>query len=163
MKRAHRVAVSEAPPSTVGSPDYADAFGVTRSPADLRSAEQWARDGFESLPVTMRRPLLLIHRWILGFHLGPWVSPEHVLGWRIVTSEPELLHLEARSPLLRGHMVWRLHPERLVLTTFLQYQMRRSALVVWAVIGNIHRGGGPYLLNLAAERRSQPTSRRSPR
>jgi hypothetical protein len=93
-------------------PDYADAFEVTRTPTDQRSAEQWARDGFEGLPVTMRRPLLLIHRWILGFRLGPWASPEHVLGWRIVTSEPELLHLEARSPLLSGHMVWRLHPER---------------------------------------------------
>jgi hypothetical protein len=145
--------VSETPPSTVTSPDYADAFEVTRTPTDQRSAEQWARDGFEALPVTTRRPLLLIHRWILGFSLGPWASPEHVLGWRIVTSEPELLHLEARSPLLSGHMVWRLHPERLVMTTFLQYEMRRSASVVWAVIGNIHRGGGPYLLNLAARRR----------
>jgi hypothetical protein len=153
MQRAHRAAVSETPPSTIALPDYADAFEVTRTPTDQRSAEQWARDGFEGLPVTMRRPLLLIHRWILGFRLGPWVSPEHVLGWRIVTSEPELLHLEARSPLLSGHMVWRLHPERLVMTTFLQYEMRRSASVVWAVIGNIHRGGGPYLLNLAARRR----------
>jgi hypothetical protein len=162
-ERAHRAAVSEPPPSTIASPDYADAFEVTRTPTDQRSAEQWARDGFERLPVTMRRPLLLIHRWVLGFRLGPWGSPEHVLGWRIVTSDPELLHLEARSPLLSGHMVWRLHPERLVMTTFLQYEMRRSAWMVWAVIGNIHRGGGPYLLNLAAGRCSQPTSRRPPR
>ena len=162
-KRVHRVVVSEAPPSTVASPDYADAFEVTRSPTDRRSAEQWARDGFEDLPVTMRRPLLLIHRWILGFRLGPWASPEHVLGWRIVTSEPELLHLEARSALLNGHMVWRLHSERLVMTTFLQYEKRRTASVVWAVIGNIHRGGAPYLFKLAADHRSQPASRRSPR
>lgn len=149
-KRAHRVVVSEKPPSTVASPDYADAFEVTRSPTDRRSAEQWARDGFEGLPVTIRRSLLLVHRWILGFHLGPWASSEHVLGWRIVTSEPELLHLEAQSTLMSGHMVWRLHHERLVMTTFLQYEMRRTAPVVWAVIGNIHRGGAPYLLKLAA-------------
>ncbi len=142
--------VSEAPPSTVATPDYADAFEVARSPTDRRSAEQWAREGFERLPVPMRRSVLLIHRWILGFHLGPWVSPDHVFGWRIVTSEPELLHLEARSALLNGHMVWRLHRERLVMTTFLRYEMHRTAPAIWAVIGNIHRGGGPYLLRLAA-------------
>lgn len=149
-KPAHRIEVSEASPSTVASPDYADAFEVTRSPTDRRSAEQWARDGAERLPVTLRRSGLLIHRWILGFHLGPWVSSSHVFGWRIVTSEPELLHLEARSTLLSGHMVWRLHHERLVMTTFLQHEMHRTAPVVWAVIGNIHRGAAPYLLKLAA-------------
>ncbi len=149
-KRAHRVVVSETPPSTVASPDYADAFEVTRSPTDRRSAEQWARDGFERLPVSARRSVLLIHRWILGFRLGQWASPNHVFGWQIVTSGPELLHLEARSTLLNGHMVWRLHDERLVMTTFFQYERRRTASVVWAVLGNIHRGGAPHLLKLAA-------------
>jgi hypothetical protein len=154
-KRAHSVVVSEMPPSTVASPDYADAFEVTRSPTDRRSAEQWARDGFERLPVTIRRSGLLIHRWILGFRLGPRTSSKHVFGWQIVTSEPELLHLEARSTLLRGHMVWRLHHERLVMTTFLEYEVRRTAPVVWAVIGNIHRGAAPYLLELAATTRKR--------
>ncbi|HXB65852.1 MAG TPA: hypothetical protein VNV42_13370 [Solirubrobacteraceae bacterium] len=142
--------MSETPPSTVTSPDYGDAFEVTRSPTDRRSAERWARDGFGGLPLAARRSVLFLHRWVLGFPLGPWVSPEHVFGWRIVTSEPELLHLEARSTLLNGHMVWRLHPERLVMTTFFQYEKRRAAPAVWAVLGNIHRGGAPYLLNLAA-------------
>jgi hypothetical protein len=148
--RAHRVAVAEEPPSPGALPDYADAFEVARGPTDRRSAEQWARDGFERLPVTTRRSVLLVHRWILGFRLGPWASPNHIFGWRIVTSEPELLHLEARSTLLSGHMVWRLHHEQLVMTTFLQYKMSRTAPVVWAVIGSIHRGGAPYLLGLAA-------------
>jgi hypothetical protein len=80
-----------------------------------------------------------------------------------VTSEPEILHLEARSKLLNGHMVWRLDRERLMMTTFLQYEMSRTASVVWAVLGNIHRGGATYLLELAADDRSQPTNRRSPR
>jgi hypothetical protein len=161
-KRAHRVVVSETPPLTVTSPDYADAFEVTRSPTDRRPAEQWARDGFERLPVPTRRSVLLVHRWILGFRLGPWTSSSHVFGWRIVTSEPELLHLEARSTLLNGHMVWRLHHDRLVMTTFLQYERRRTASVVWAVIGNIHRGGAPYLLDLLADHSPQPASPRSP-
>lgn len=149
-ERAHRVVVSETPPSSVASPDYADAFEVSRSRTDRRSAEQWARDGFERVSLPTRRSLLFVHRWILGFRLGPWASPNHVLGWRIVTSEPELLHLEARSRLLRGHMVWRLHDERLVMTTFLYYEMRRTTPVVWAVIGKLHRGGAPDLFELAA-------------
>lgn len=161
--RAHRVAVVEEPPSTGALPDYADAFEVPRSLADPRSAEQWARDGFERLPLAARQAVLLLHRWVLGFPLGPWSSPEHVFGWRIVTSEPELLHLQARSSLLCGHMVWRLHNERLIMTTFLQYEMRRTAPAVWAVLGNVHRGGGPYLLELAADHRSRPASHRSPR
>jgi hypothetical protein len=147
--RAHRVAVSEHPPSR-GAIGYADAFTVARSQTDRRSAEQWARGGFGRLPLPARQSVLLLHRWVLGFPLGPWSSPDHVFGWRIVKSEPELLHLEARSPLLTGHMVWRLGPERLMMTTFLQYERRRAAPAVWAVLGNIHRGGGPYLLELAA-------------
>jgi hypothetical protein len=51
---------------------------------------------------------------------------------------------------MNGHMVWRLHHERLTMTTFLQYEMRRTAPLVWAFVGNIHRGGAPRLLKLAA-------------
>jgi hypothetical protein len=148
--RAHPVAVAEKPPSAVALPDYADAFEVTRRTTDRRSAERWARDGFERLPVAARRSGLLAHRWILGFRLGPWVSPNHVFGWEIAASEPELLHLEARSKLLSGHMVWRLHDTRLVMTTFLRYEMHRTASVVWAALGNVHRGAAPHLLELAA-------------
>jgi hypothetical protein len=142
--------VSETPPPTVASPYYADAFEIARSPTDQRSAEQWARDFFERLPAAIRRPGLLIHRWILGFSLGPWTSSEHIFGWRIVTSEPELLHLEARSTLFGGHMVWRLDDERLTMTTFIQYETRRTAPAVWAIIGNLHRGSARCLLGLAA-------------
>ena len=154
--RAHRVAVTEKPPSAVASPDYADAFEVARRPADRRSAEQWARDGFGRLPVAARRSGLLAHRWVLGFRLGPRASPDHVFGWGIATSEPDLLHLEARSTLFSAHMVWRLHDTRLVMTTFLRYETHRTASLVWAVIGNVHRGGAPHLLELAA---SAPASR----
>lgn len=148
--RAHRVAVTEKPPPAVAPPDYADAFEVARRPADRRPAERWARDGFERLPAAARRSGLLAHRWLLGFRLGPWASPDHVFGWRIATSEPELLRLEARSALLGAHMAWRLHDTRLVMTTFLRYEKRRRASVAWAALGNVHRGAAPQLLELAA-------------
>jgi len=134
-------------------PDYADAFEINKSQSDTRSAERWARDGFERLPLVARRSALFLHRWVLGFPLGPWSSSEHIFGWRIVSSRRELLHLEARSTLLTGHMVWRTAQEQLVMSTFLYYQ-RRDASVVWAMLGNVHRGGAPYLLELAADNRS---------
>jgi hypothetical protein len=150
-RRAHRVVPTETLSPLVASADYVDAFEVARNPTDRRSAEQWARDGFGSLPEATRRPLLLTHRWILGFRLGPWSSSDHILGWRIMTSEPELLHLEARSYLFRGHMLWRLHPDRLTMTTLLDYEVPGVAPAIWGVVGNVHRNGSPYLLSLAAK------------
>lgn len=149
-ERGHRVPVTEELPLGVFSPDYADAFEVARSPTDHRSAERWARDGFERLPREARRSALLIHRWIFGFRLGPWASPDHVFGWKIAMSDPDFLHLEARSRLLSGDMVWRLHDTRLVMTTFLRYEMQRTGSVIWGALGNVHRGGAPHLLSLAA-------------
>ncbi len=72
--RAYRVAVTERPPFALASPDYADVFEVARRRTDDRSAERWARDGFERLPVAARRAALLAHRWIFGFRLGPWAG-----------------------------------------------------------------------------------------
>ena len=148
--RARRVAVTEIPPPAVDRPDYADAFEIARTQSDERSAETWARDGFERLPTAARRSGLLAHRCILGFRLGPRGSSEHVFGWRIAVSDPDLLLLEAQSRLFSGQMVWRLYESRLVMTTFLRYEMRRTGSAVWSVIGNVHRGGAPHLLRLAA-------------
>jgi hypothetical protein len=149
-ERAHRVAVHEPPPPAAGAPDYADAFAVARRPGDDRSAEAWARGGFDRIPPLTREAGLLTHRIALGFRLGPWASPEHVFGWRIVSSEPEVLHLRARSGWLRGDMVWRLGEARLVMTTFVGYEMPRVGSLVWGAIGNVHRACAPYLLALAA-------------
>ena len=148
-ERAHQVEVTEAPPAAV-SPDYADAFAVARRPEDRRSAERWARDGFEGLPVVTREAGLFAHRRLLGFRLGPWGSPDHVFGWRIARSEPELLGLEARGRWLSAHMVWRLHEARLVMSTFARYEMPRTGWTVWTTLGGIHRASTPYLLRLAA-------------
>jgi hypothetical protein len=145
-----RISVSEPTPETLGPRDYADAFEVARDPADPRSAERWARDGFEGLPYPARSFVLFVHRHVFGFDLGSWESPDHVFGWEIVESEPLVLHLRADSGLMQGRMVWRLHEDRLVMNTYLRYGRRRTASSIWAVLGNIHRGGSPGLLGLAA-------------
>jgi hypothetical protein len=141
--------VTEAPP-TAAVPDYADAFAVARRAADQRSPERWSRDGFGRLPVVTRQAGLLAHRLPLGFRLGPWDSPDHVFGWRIARSEPDLLHLEARGRWLSGDMVWRLHDTRLVMSTFVRYEMPRTGRLVWTTLGGLHRASTPYLLRLAA-------------
>ena len=149
-KRGRRVAVTESPPAGIAPPDYSDAFEVPRRAADPRTAEGWARDGFDQLPVVTRRGGLLAHRLLLGFRLGPWSSPEHIFGWKVVSSEPDLLHLEARSKWLDGHMVWRLDDTHLTMTTFVRYEMLRTGLLVWGALGNVHRASAPCLLKLAS-------------
>jgi hypothetical protein len=148
-ERAHPVALTEAPPHGV-SPDYADAFAVARRAEDRRSAERWARDGFGEIPAFTRQGGLLAHGLLLGFRLGPWDSPDHVFGWRIVTSEPELLHVEAHGPWLSGHMIWRLHDARLTMSTFIHHEMPGVGALVWTTLGGVHRASAPYLLRLAA-------------
>lgn len=147
--RGYRIPVETGAPWASTAPDYADSFAVRRSGSDPRSAEQWARDGFERLPSSSRRFGLLAHRWLLGFHLGPFTSVNHIFGWRIVTSRPELLHLQAQGPRLTGHMLWQVEDERLVMTTFVQYENRFVGPAIWAIVGIIHRDAVPGLLALA--------------
>jgi len=142
--------VSESPPFSDGTPDYVDAFEIARNTSDNRDAERWARDGFGKLPSSSRRSGMFAHRHLLGFHLGPWPSPDYIFGWRIAESQPDVLHLEAKGPIMDGHMIWRLKHDRLVMTTFVRYNKPRLAAGIWAFAGRIHRNGVPGLLRLAA-------------
>src|SRR4051812_42435572 len=71
--------------------DYADAFELRLDRPDEHSAEQWVRAGLER--PALRRLILLVHRRVLRFELGPR-DADHILGWRIVTSTPDVLQLE---------------------------------------------------------------------
>jgi hypothetical protein len=150
--RAQRVQVTEKHPTGEGFADYADAFEISKSKSDQRTVEQWARDGFGGLPLSTRKAGMLAHRHMLGFRLGPWSSPEHIFGWRIVSSQPKVLHLEARGERLVGHMLWRAQDERLVMTTFVHFKKALQSPLVWAIAAPIHRRGVPNLLRLAAKR-----------
>ena len=121
-----------------------------------RTAEQWVRTGLEGAPPAMRALIRVVHRVVLGFRLGPHPSPDHVLGWRIAASEPDVVRLEASSWLVRAVIVGRrvgLHTTRL--TTFLFYERPVPARIVWTVVGPVHRRVAPYLLARAAERPPQ--------
>src|SRR5919201_971712 len=82
--------------------DYADAFEVRVEESDGRSAEELVRSALERASWQVRWTVWLTHRYVLRFRLGPRSSPDHVLGWKVATSEPEAFHLEAVSPFLRA-------------------------------------------------------------
>ena len=136
--------------------DYADAFEIRVTEPDARSAEQWARIALEQAPSPVRWVMLTAFRG-LGLRLGPRSSPDHILGWRIVASQPDVIHLEAVSPLLRGVVVGRrVDPTCVVVTTFVFYKRPAVARVAWAVAGPMHRRIVPYLLAHAAAGRDGP-------
>jgi hypothetical protein len=148
---ARRVEVTDeiAAGDTLVEPDYSGAFEVLITDADARSPEQWARATFEGAPRAVRWCLLLGWRAILGLRLGPPASPDHVLGWKIVTAAPEAITLEVRSGLVTAHKVLRIDGSRVILTTFVRYE-RRGAGALWSAIAPVHHRAEPYVLGRAA-------------
>lgn len=71
-----------------------------------------------------------------------------MLGWRIVTSAPEFVILEVRSPLLTAHNLVEVRDGRVVLTTFVRYE-HLAARPLWSAAAVIHRLSVPRLLNHA--------------
>ena len=140
-----RVQVDE-PRLAASRAQYTDAFEARLGWSDGRTAEQWARHALEAAPLPVRLLVLVAQRRVLGLRLGPHPSPEHVLGWRIVHSDPGVVHVAASSPLVDAVVVAR-RPERtrVVLTTAITHR-RRAGAVLWAVVAPVHRAVARYLL-----------------
>ncbi len=148
--RAHRVAVAEEP-DPLGGSDYAAAFAVARRPEDVRSAEQWARAALEGAPAALRTFVAAGWRYGLGFRLGPRASAAHVLGWKIASDAPDVIVLELHSALVTARKVVRVHPARVVMTTFVRYE-HPAGRVLWPAVTPVHHRTEPYLLGRAAAR-----------
>ncbi len=143
--RRCEVTESPAPPS-----DYADAFEVTVDATDTRTAEEVVRTGLSRVAPARFSALLMAHRHLLGFRLGPASSPDHVMGWRVVTSEPDVCRLEADGPVMAGTMVARrVDPVTARLTTFVRYR-HPAARIIWTLLGPVHRRAAPQLMDLSA-------------
>lgn len=148
---ARRVEVSEQ--TTVLDPvakfDYSAAWEVLVSGTDARPAEHWARATFEGAPRVLRT--LIVAGWTagLGLRLGPRPSPDHVLGWRIVTAAPDLIILRVQSVVVgTAHLVLRVAGPQVVLASFVHYE-KRPARVVWSIVAPLHERIVPYLLGHA--------------
>jgi hypothetical protein len=137
--------------------DYADAFEIRLPEPDPRSAEQFVRCALKQAPWSVRWMVPIVHRYVLRLRLGPPSSPDHLFGWKILTRQPDVIHLQAVSPLLgRGVLVLRrVDPTCASITTYLFYARPTPAHVVWAIVGPLHRRIAPYLLENAAATANQ--------
>ncbi|HZS79281.1 MAG TPA: DUF2867 domain-containing protein [Ktedonobacteraceae bacterium] len=147
--RMHRVAVVVQTPAANNSTDYRVTFEVPISKMDTRTAEQWVRAIFEDAPRPVRWFLLLGWRGVLGLRLGPRASPDHILGWQIVSRDPREVRLELHSALMKFQQTWHLSNSTAVWSTIVSYK-KPLARPLWAVVGVIHRQMVPYLLGYAA-------------
>jgi hypothetical protein len=131
---------------------YADSFAAEIPAGETRSPEQWARAVFEGAPLPLRWLLVVGFRFGLGLRLGPRSSPDHVLGWRIVATEPDSVTLEARSWCLTSRLVFDVGESRLTQSTYVSYD-RRIAAVLWPPVAIVHRRIVPRLVRHAASAR----------
>ena len=155
MTGAHGVPVpAQEPLVPAGTAGYADAFEVRVADGDDRTAEAFARSALEDAPWLVRETVWFVHRRVLRLRLAPRSAPDHILGWTIVTSDPDVVQLEAVSPLLgRGVIVGRRpEPTRAVITTYVFFRRPGIGRAVWALVGPLHRRVAVFLLNHAASR-----------
>ena len=124
--------------ATLARIDYEDAFLVDTGLARDRTAEQWAREILEAAPVSTRRALT--RGWSgLGLRLGPAQSDQHVLGWEIRRSDPDVVLLGARGRLgLSGELIFQRSAHSLLYATVVQLE-NRAARGLWAAIESRHR------------------------
>ena len=133
--------------------DYVDVFEVPVLHGDLRSAEQAFRDALGDEPGALGSLVLWIHRHVLRFRLGPYSSPEYIIGWPIIRSDHDEIVLATGGPLMRGQLTLRRQDGgRAVLTTRLHYCHQIAARTVWAMIGPLHRAVAPRLMERSARR-----------
>jgi hypothetical protein len=150
--RARRIDVGDQARAldTLAAPHYAAAWEVAIAEGDTREAEQWARATFEGAPPALRR--FIMTGWIAGLRLtlGPRPSPDHVLGWRIVTTTPELIILSVQSALIgTADFVLQIESSRVLLTNFVRYE-KPAARPIWSAVQPVHHLIVPYLLGHAA-------------
>lgn len=133
--------------------DYADVFEVPILHGDSRTAEQAIRDGLGDEPGTLGDLVVWIHRHILRFRLGPYSSPEHVIGWPIAHSDRDEIVLATGGPLMDARLTLRREDgRRAVLTTRLHYRHKLAARAVWTAVGPLHRIVAPRLMARSARR-----------
>jgi hypothetical protein len=150
----------EVPDVLVGAEyDYADAFEIQLPEGETRSPEQMFRAALDDAS-WVQRWVPVVHRQVIRFRLGPRSSPDHLLGWRIVSSDADVIHLEADGPLMRGVIVGRRTSRSTgVFTTFVFFRKRTAARMLWPIIGPLHRRVAPYLLERGVTTASPPLQR----
>jgi hypothetical protein len=145
--RVERIAVAAEPLVDPGY-DYADSFQARLAQPDAHTAEQWARTCLEEAAPAVRRLVRFVHARVARFELS--ADPGSVLGWQVLSSTHEALHLQTEGPMLRAEIVARrTSPTTSGFSTFLFYK-RPATRLLWMGVGPLHRAVAPYLLRRAA-------------
>jgi hypothetical protein len=131
--------------------DYADAFTIQVHQRDERSAEQFARYALEHAPRPLQLTVSIAQRKLLRLRLSPSGAPDYLAGWRVVTSEQDVIQLEANSPLLDAMLVGRrAETSGVTLATYVFFTRPVPARLLWKIVSPIHRRVAAYLLERAA-------------
>jgi len=135
--------------------DYADAFQARLHPLDVRSAEDISRCGLEQAPEPVGSAVRWVHRHVLRATPAPRSSPDYVEDWRVLTSQPDAVHIRKDSPLMRAELIFRkLDGDDVRVTTYVFWKQRALCRALWVAVGPAHRTVVPYLLNHAVRRGS---------
>ncbi|MEV5574800.1 hypothetical protein AB0L06_32595 [Spirillospora sp. NPDC052269] len=136
--------------------DFACSYEVAIATGDQRTSEQWAREIWEGAAAPLRWFMIIGWRFVLGLRLGPLTSsPEHILGWRIVTNGADEVVCRLGSGSLDADNVFQRLDDTFVWSTFVTYK-RRRARVVWPPVSLIHR----LLVRISLQRAAEAASRR---
>lgn len=129
--------------------DYTDVFEVPIPQGDSRTAERALRDAVGRKPGAGGSLVVWVHRHVLRLRLGPYSSPDHIIGWPITRSDDDEIVLTSGGPLMRGRLTLRRRDGRTMLITGVHYN-RIAARTVWAVVGPVHRAVAPGLVKRIA-------------
>jgi hypothetical protein len=95
--------------------------------------------------------VLIAHRHVLRFELASGGTPNHVMGWEVLSAEHDMMRLRATGPLMEGVLVARrASPSSAALETYVRYRRPVLGRIIWTAVAPVHRAVAPYLLRRAA-------------
>lgn len=121
--------------------DYADCFSV--AVARRHTPEEWIRAAGEVMPNIFSVARIAHHA--LGLRLGPADSPDHVIGWNVLLSDPDEAVLGTSGRLGEPRIVGFTPPGRVVLATLINLN-GLTGRSLWAAAAPLHRAIARYAL-----------------
>jgi hypothetical protein len=121
--------------------DYADCFAVAVSAG--RTPEEWIRLAVDAMPALFFAARGA-HR-ALGLRLAPADSPQHVIGWDILRSDPDEAVLGNTGLLGTPRIVGLTPPGRVVLATLIMFN-GITGRMLWAAAAPVHRAVARHAL-----------------
>ncbi|MEU0372189.1 hypothetical protein ABZ070_18360 [Streptomyces sp. NPDC006283] len=141
VQRVRQVEVTD-PVAAAARYDYADAFELRLPEPDPHAPEAWVRAGLAGTPQWVDRVA-----GMLGVRGGAAEQADHVEGFRIVESGPDVVRLTASLPLMHVALIGRrVEPDRRLFTSVLRYRRPGPARLVWRVVGIGHRWAARRLI-----------------